>query len=129
MIGQFNCSPYHQIKNYEVNKDVIYSIAYISCFHAQGVTIELGTNNVQIGTTIMGANHHNATYLFAHYNEDISRFRFYGGLLARVNNNPTLGLFRVGVDTKIYGALYGTLSLSQITENVNYANFGLKLIL
>lgn len=129
MIGQFNCSPYHPIAAYDINDDVVYSIAYISCLHAQGLTMELGTKSVQLGTTIMGARHQNATYLFAHYNKNIERFNVYGGPVMRINNDPAFGLFRVGVDTQIIGAVYITTNVVQMTPALNYANFGIKLIL
>ena len=129
LIGQPNCSPYHKVRNYEVSNDVMYSIAYISCFHARGVTIEMGTKDVQIGTTIMGHHHKNAAYIFTHYNKDIKAFRFYGGLIARINNDPAMGMFRVGVDAKLYERLYFTTSLSQLNPLLGYANFGFKLIM
>jgi len=129
LTSQTYCSPYHNIDRYEVNKDIIYSIAYISCFHARGVNVEMGTDKIQVGSILMGKNHHNASYLYLVGNRDYKNLRLYGGLLYRINNNPTLCIGRYGVDIEIYRNVYSTFSVSQINRNLNYANFGLKLIL
>lgn len=126
--GQIDCSPFHPVKNYEVNKDVIYSIAYVSCWHARGIMVEMGTDNFQMGTIAMGKRHNNSTYIYFVATQRYRNLRLYAGPLYRINNDPTLGIGRCGVDVGVYKNLFGTLSVSQISTSLNYANFGVKLI-
>jgi len=129
LLAQIECSPYFPVTNYEVSTDVLYSIAYISCWHARGITAEVGTRSIQLGSTIMGKRHENSAYIFTQYSKDFDLFRVYGGCIYRVNNDPALGIARVGIDAKLYESLYFTLSLSQLSRTLSYSNFGLKLIM
>ena len=126
--GQIDCSPFHPVSNHEVNKDIIYSIAYVSCWHARGIMVEMGTDNFQIGTIAMGEQHDNSTYMYFATTKRYGNLRLYGGPLYRINNNPTLGIGRFGFDFGLYKNLYGTLSVLQMTRSLNYANFGVKII-
>lgn len=129
LFSQIECSPFFPVNNYQTNEDVLFSVGYVSCIHARGVNYEIGTENVQIGTILMGKNHHNSAYIYTQYTQDFDSFRVYIGPVYRLNNDPVLGIGRIGSDVQIYASLYLTLSLLQINSDLSYLYFGLKLII
>lgn len=129
LFSQTECSPFFSVSNYQTNEDVLFSVAYVSCIHARGVNYEIGTNHIQIGTILMGKNHHNSAYMYTQYTQDFDSFRVYIGPVYRLNNDAVLGIVRIGSDVQIYENLYLTLSLLQINSDLSYLYVGLKLIM
>ena len=129
LFSQIECSPFFSVNNYQTNEDVVFAVSYISCIHARGVNYEIGTKDMQIGTILMGKNHHNSAYIYTQYTQDFDSFRVYIGPVYRLNNDPVLGIVRLGSDVQIYESLYLTLSLLQINSDLSYLYVGLKLIM
>lgn len=129
LFSQTECSPFFAVNNYQTNEDVVFSVAYISCIHARGMNYEIGTDAVQIGTILMGKNHHNSAYMYTQLTKDFDSFRVYVGPIYRLNNDPVLGIGRIGCDVQMYQSVYLTLSLLQINPDLSYLYFGLKLIM
>jgi hypothetical protein len=129
LFSQTECSPFFSVNTYQTNDDVLFSIGYISCIHARGVNYEIGTKDMQIGTILMGKNHHNSAYIYTQYTQDFDSFRVYVGPIYRLNNDPVLGIVRLGSDVQIYESVYLTLSLLQMNPDLSYLYFGLKLIM
>ena len=122
------CNPYHIIPKYELQSKKSAGLGYVSCFHAQGVVAEVGYDNVFVGILAMGEGHHGATYSFVQYDVQFDRWRVYGGPAYRLNNDPALLIGRAGVDFRIYEYIYGSASVLQVRQNLNYLHIGLKLI-
>lgn len=125
--GQSNCSPYSEPSNYLVNKDVEYSISYVSCIHTQGIMTEVGTKNNKLGNLITGEGHHSDVYMFGSHYINFKNINVSAGLLFRVNNNPSICIGKFGTDYKLYKNIYSTLNLFQVNEDLSYMYFGIKV--
>ena len=121
------CSPYRNIKNYTLDDSKSAGIGYVACLHARGVVAEVGYDKLFVGVLAMGKGHHNATYGFVQYDVQLERLRIYGGPAYRINNNPKLCIGRVGVDFQMYRWFYASLSLIQVSNDVNYLHYGIKI--
>ena len=124
-----DCSPYHKVKKWELDKHKSGGIGYVACLHARGVVGEVGYNNVFLGVLAMGKGHHGATYSFLQYEYAIHQLRIYAGPAYRLNNNPGLIVGRFGADIQLYKPLCVTVSILQINKELNYFHFGLKLVI
>ncbi len=122
------CNPYHQIHNYEFDKIKSAAIGYVSCIHAMGVVGEVGYDKMFAGVLAMGKGHKGATYGYLQYEYYNKRYRVYGGPAYRLNNNPTMMIGRIGIDYELYKNIYGSISLLQVSRNLNYFHYGVKLI-
>ncbi len=122
------CNPYFGINNYELDKSKSAGIAYVACVHATGVAAEVGYDNVFVGVLAMGGGHNGATYGYIHYEYYTDLYRVYAGPAYRLNNDPALMIGRVGIDVKAYKNFYITFSLLQVTTNLNYFHYGVKVI-
>lgn len=123
------CSPYHDIPEWETDGKKLGGIGYVSCFHARGVVAEVGYNNIFIGVLAMGQGHHGATYSFLQYEFTTHELRIYGGPVYRLNHDPSLLIGRLGADYKLYRNLYFTFSVLQVSTELNYLHLGLKLMI
>jgi len=125
------CNPYnHRVKNYIVEEENNYSISYVSCFHAQGVVVDLSYKDVMIGSHMMGKGHHHTVYGFISYRHRVGkRTLLHVGPLYRINNNSSLLIGQFGIDYKVYGPLHFTSRILQIRQDLNYLNVGMKLSL
>ena len=122
------CSPYHRIPHYKQPNTKSAGLGYVSCFHARGVVAEVGYDNMFVGLLAMGEGHHGAAYGFVQYDVQFDRWRVYGGPAYRLNHDPALLIGRAGVDFRIYEYIYGSASVLQVRQNLNYLHIGLKLI-
>lgn len=123
------CDPFFEVPSYELSKNKSAAIGYVACFHARGVVGEVGYKNVFIGILAMGENHDQDSYTFLQYEHQMKNVSFYGGPVYRLNNKPSLLIGRVGTDIRLYKRVWGTLSIIQVSNTLNYAHFGLKLVL
>lgn len=121
------CSPYHTIPKYEYSKEKSFGLGYVSCFHARGVVAEVGYENIFTGVLLMGESHHNDAYGFIQYDVQLGRFRLYAGPIYRLNNQPSILIGRGGFDLRLIDKFYFTLSLLQVSQDLNYMHFGLKI--
>lgn len=126
------CNPYtHKVKyDYSsiVDNDIEYGLSYVSCFHAQGVVVDLRYKEYQTGFHMMNKGHHNTVYHFISYRVKMNnRIVFHGGPLYRVNNNNGLLIGQFGMDYKLYKGLNLTSRVLQISPTLNYLNVGLRL--
>lgn len=127
MLGQ-ECSPYHPVKNWEVNDDVDFTVSWVSCFHAAGLAFSMDYNNISGGVHIMGAGHNNSAYTFLSYQyQPIKRIKLSAGPLYRLNNDSSLMLAQYGADIKLYKSIWLTSRILQINRNLNYLNVGIKI--
>jgi hypothetical protein len=122
------CNPYHQIHNYDLDKDKSAAIGYVSCIHAMGVVAEVGYDKMFVGVLAMGEGHDGATYGFLQYEYYNGRYRIYAGPSYRLNNQPSLMIGRAGLDVQMYKNIYGTISILQVNRELNYFHYGVKLI-
>jgi hypothetical protein len=125
--AQSECSPYIKPEHYVVNRDIIYSISYVSCIHTQGIMTEVGTKNNRLGNLITGKGHHNDVYMFGSHYINFKNINLSAGLLFRVNNNPSICVGKIGTDYKLYKNIYSTLNLFQVNKDLSYMYFGLKI--
>lgn len=124
-----NCSPYHTIPKYELSESKLISVGYVSCFHEQGILIEVGHEPISIGTLLMGKHHDNSAYTYLQYEHQINKAILFIGPAYRINNEPTLLIGRIGFDYIIITHLSITLSILQINPQLNYTFFGAKISL
>ena len=127
-----HCNPYtHKVKyDYSsiVDNDIEYGLSYVSCFHAQGVVVDLRYKEYQTGFHMMGKGHHHTVYHFISYRVKMNnRIVFHGGPLYRVNNNNGLLIGQFGMDYKLYKGLNLTSRVLQIHPSLNYLNVGIRL--
>lgn len=124
------CSPYHPVKNWEVNDDVEFTTAWVSCFHASGLAFSMDYNNISTGLHLMGEGHNNAAYMFLSYQyQPIKIVKLSAGPLYRLNNDSGLMLAQFGGDIKLYKSIWLTSRILQIRRDLNYLNVGVKLVL
>lgn len=121
------CNPYHIIPKYELSQSKSAGIGYVACLHARGVVAEVGYDNIFLGVLAMGEGHHGATYAFAQYELAIRKSRIYAGPVYRLNNQPSFLIGRGGFDLRLIDQVYFTLSILQVSQNLNYLHFGLKI--
>lgn len=121
------CNPYHLIPKYQYSDKKSFGLGYVACLHARGVVAEVGYDNIFVGILAMGQGHHGATYSFLQYEKEIGRARIYGGPAYRLNNDPKLIIGRVGLDYFIYKNVYITISILQVSSNLNYFHAGIKV--
>ncbi len=125
-----DCSPYHKITNFETNKDVEFTVAWVSCFHASGIAFSTDWNNMSLGVHLMGEGHQNAAYTFFSYQyQPIKKIKLHAGPLYKLNNDSGLMLAQYGGDVKLYKSVWLTSRILQINRNLNYLNVGIKLAL
>lgn len=130
LYGQIECSPYHKVKNYTVDDKGNYGFSYVTCFHAQGVVVDLSYKSIMIGTHMMDKGHMNTVYGFVSYRYFINKKTIaHIGPLYKINNNSGLLIGQFGLDRKLYGPLYLTSRILQVKTNLNYLNVGLKITL
>ncbi len=130
LYGQIECSPYHKVKNYTVDDKGNYGFSYVTCFHAQGVVVDLSYKSIMIGTHIMDKGHNNTVYGFVSYRYFINEKTIaHIGPLYKINNNSGLLIGQFGLDRKLYGPVYLTSRILQVKTNLNYLNVGLKITL
>lgn len=130
LYGQIECSPYHKVKNYTVDDKGNYGFSYVTCFHAQGVVVDLSYKSIMIGTHMMDKGHMNTVYGFVSYRYFINKKTIaHIGPLYKINNNSGLLIGQFGLDRKLYGPVYLTSRILQIKTNLNYLNVGLKITL
>jgi hypothetical protein len=130
LYGQIECSPYHKVKNYTVDDKGNYGFSYVTCFHAQGVVVDLSYKSIMIGTHMMDKGHMNTVYGFISYRYFINKKTIaHIGPLYKINNNSGLLIGQFGLDRKLYGPLYLTSRILQVKTNLNYLNVGLKITL
>lgn len=123
-----DCSPYHRVKNWEVNEDVKYTLSLVSCFHAYGISPTLDWNNYSVGFHIMGQGHDGAAYLFSSYQYRVKdKFKISAGPLYRLNNESGFLLGQFGGDVKLYKSIWLTSRILQINPSLNYLNVGVKI--
>lgn len=123
-----DCSPYHKVTNWELNDDVEFTAAWVSCFHASGLAFSMDYNNISGGVQIMGEGHDNSAYTFLSYQyQPIKRIKLSAGPLYRLNNNSGLMLAQYGGDIKLYKSIWITSRILQINRSLNYLNVGIKL--
>ena len=126
-----NCNPYnHKIKyNYSiVDPNVKYGLSYVSCFHAQGVVVDLRYKEYLTGFHMMNKGHHHTVYHFISYRVKLNNhIVLHGGPLYRLNNENGLLIGQFGIDYKLYKGLNLTSRILQITPSLNYLNVGLKM--
>lgn len=123
------CNPLFNIPSYELSKNKSAAIGYVACFHAMGVVGEVGYKNIFVGILAMGENHDQDSYTFLQYEYQLKNISFYGGPAYRLNNKPSLLIGRVGTDIRLYKRVWATFSAIQVNTELNYAHFGLKLVL
>ena len=126
------CNPYNHKVKYDyssiVDNDIEYGLSYVSCFHAQGVVVDLRYKEYQTGFHMMNKGHHNVVYHFISYRVKMNnRIVFHGGPLYRVNNNSGLLIGQFGMDYKLYKGLNLTSRVLQIHPSLNYLNVGIRL--
>ena len=130
LYSQIDCSPYHKIRNYSIDDKGNYGISYVSCFHAQGVVVDLSYKSIMIGTHMMDKGHNNTVYGFISYRYFIGRKTIvHMGPLYKINNDSGLLICQYGLDQKLYGPVYLTSRILQVKTNLNYLNVGLKITL
>lgn len=130
LYGQIECSPYHKVKNYTVDDKGNYGFSYVTCFHAQGVVVDLSYKSIMIGTHMMDKGHMNTVYGFVSYRYFINKKTIaHIGPLYKINNNSGLLIGQFGLDRKLYGPVYLTSRILQVKTNLNYLNVGLKITL
>jgi hypothetical protein len=130
LYSQIDCNPFHKVKNYTVEEENNYSISLVTCFHAQGVVVDLSYKNVMIGTHMMSKGHMNTVYGFVSYRYFIRKNTIvHMGPLYKINNDSGLLLCQFGLDQKLYGPVYLTSRILQINRELNYLNVGLKVSL
>lgn len=122
-----DCSPYHRVLDWEPNEEVEFTVAWVHCFHAAGISATTGWKAWSVGTHIMGAGHHNTAYAFLDWTYTEKRVKFFMGPAMRLNNNPTPILGRAGVDIGLTKQIWFTTTILQANFNVNYLNLGIKL--
>ena len=121
------CSPYHPVKNWEANKDVVFTVAWVSCLHASGMAVSMDWNHSSTGVHIMGKGHSNSAYLFQGFKwRAAKRIELEAGPLYRLNNRSQLMLGHVGADLVLHRHLHITSRILIINPNLNYLNVGLK---
>mgnify|MGYP003692040397 CR=1 FL=1 len=122
------CSPYHNVTNWEYNNDVKYNIAWASCFHAAAIAASMEYKSFEAGTHIMGEGHYNTAYIFTSYNFKLNKsLNLSLGSLHRINNNPSLLLGQWGGCVKIYKPVWFIVRVLQINKDLSYLNVGIKL--
>jgi len=130
LYSQIDCSPYHKIRNYSIDDKGNYGISYVSCFHAQGVVVDLSYKSIMIGTHMMDKGHNNTVYGFISYRYFIGRKTIvHMGPLYKINNDSGLLICQYGLDQKLYGPVYLTSRILQVRRDLNYLNVGIKLTL
>ena len=130
LYGQIECSPYHKVKNYTVDDKGNYGFSYVTCFHAQGVVVDLSYKSIMIGTHMMDKGHMNTVYGFVSYRYFINKKTIaHIGPLYKINNNSGLLIGQFGLDRKLYGPVFLTSRILQVKTNLNYLNVGLKITL
>ena len=123
-----DCSPYHKVTNWESNDDVEFTAAWVSCFHASGLTFSMDYSNISTGVQMMGEGHDNSAYTFLSYQyQPIKRIKLSVGPLYRLNNNSGFMLVQYGGDIKLYKSIWVTSRILQINRSLNYLNVGVKL--
>ena len=128
MLFAQECSPYHKVTNWELNDDVEFTAAWLSCFHASGLAFSMDYNNISGGVHMMGEGHDNSAYAFLSYQyQPIKRIKLSAGPLYRLNNNSGLMLAQYGGDIKLYKSIWFTSRILQINRSLNYFNVGVKL--
>tara|TARA_B110000459_G_scaffold84543_1_gene94780 strand:+ start:416 stop:844 length:429 start_codon:yes stop_codon:yes gene_type:complete len=128
MLFAQECSPYHKVTNWELNDDVEFTAAWLSCFHASGLAFSMDYNNISGGVHMMGEGHDNSAYAFLSYQyQPIKRIKLSAGPLYRLNNNSGLMLAQYGGDIKLYKSIWITSRILQINRSLNYLNVGIKL--
>ena len=128
MLFAQECSPYHKVTNWELNDDVEFTAAWLSCFHASGLAFSMDYNNISGGVHIMGEGHDNAAYTFLSYQyQPIKRIKLSAGPLYRLNNDSGIMLAQYGADIKLYKYIWLTSRILQINRNLNYLNVGIKI--
>jgi len=129
LYSQIDCSPYnHRVKNYIVEEKNNYGISYVSCFHAQGVVVDLSYRSVMVGTHMMNKGHKNSVYGFISYKVHLNdRIILHGGPLYRINNDSGFLMGQYGMDYKLYKGLNLTSRILQVNPLLNYLNVGVKL--
>jgi hypothetical protein len=127
LLGQ-ECSPYHNVTNWEYNNDVKYNIAWASCFHAAAIAASMEYKSFEVGTHIMGEGHYNTAYIFTSYNFKLNKsLNLSLGSLHRINNNPSLLLGQWGGSVRIYKPVWFIARVLQINKDLSYLNVGIKL--
>ena len=123
-----DCSPYYRINNWEVNDDVDFTAAWVSCFHSAGLAFSMDYNNISLGTHLMGEGHMNSAYMFLSYQyQPLDRIKLSAGPLYRLNNDSRFLWGQFGGDIKLYKSIWLTSRILQINPNLNYLNVGLKI--
>ena len=130
MMWAQDCSPYHTVNKWEVNDDVDFTAAWVSCFHASGLAFSMDYNNISLGTHLMGEGHMNSAYMFLSYQyQPLDRIKLSAGPLYKLNNNSGLMVAQYGGDIKLYKSIWLTSRILQIRTDLNYLNVGLKIVL
>jgi hypothetical protein len=130
MMWAQDCSPYHKVDKWEVNDDVDFTAAWVSCFHASGLAFSMDYNNISLGTHLMGEGHMNSAYVFLSYQyQPLDRIKLSAGPLYKLNNNSGLMVAQYGGDIKLYKSIWLTSRILQIRTDLNYLNVGLKIVL
>lgn len=130
LYSQIECSPYYKIRNYSIDDKGNYGISYVTCFHAQGVVVDLSYKSIMIGTHMMDKGHNNTVYGFISYRYFIGRKTIvHIGPLYKINNDSGLLICQYGLDHNLYGPIYLTSRILQVKRDLNYLNVGLKITL
>ena len=129
LYSQIDCNPYnHRVKNYIVEEKNNYGISYVSCFHAQGVVVDLSYRSVMVGTHMMNKGHKNSVYGFISYKVHLNdRTILHGGPLYRINNDSGFLMGQYGMDYKLYKGFNLTSRVLHVNPLLNYLNVGVKL--
>lgn len=131
LYSQIDCNPYnHTVKRYIVEEKNNYGISYVSCFHAEGIVVDLSYKSLMVGTHLMDKGHNNSVYGFFSYKFYVdNRMVIHMGPLYRMNNDRQLLVGQYGIDYKLYGPINLTSRVLQIRRDLNYLNVGIKVTL